>query len=244
MAMTSESGNQNLVMDPDHADPDPVEADLDARAAASPDPSSATSRRRSLLTALAASLLALIIGFGVGVLVGRPDYPDADSPEAGFLRDMSVHHGQAVTMGMTAYQRAATQEVRQVGYDIATTQQAQIGIMRAWLDTWEVPLTGDEPAMSWMPEGMNELLPDGRMPGMASNEELAELSAAEGTDVDILFCQLMITHHIAGVHMAQEILRISDQPDVIWLAEQIVSGQQSEIDLLTRLLNGLGASPR
>lgn len=34
--------------------------------------------------------------------------PGADSPEAGFSRDMQVHHAQAIQMAMEIYQRLPT----------------------------------------------------------------------------------------------------------------------------------------
>lgn len=188
-----------------------------------------------LVTAVLAGLLALAVGFAAGFFVGQPNYPGDDSPEAGFARDMSVHHGQAVEMGMIAWQRAKLPEVRTVAYDVATTQQAQIGLMRGWLDKWGLSASSEKPAMSWMGHG-HGLNADGLMPGMATRQQLEQLKLIEGQHVDILFCSLMINHHIAGVHMAKEVAKRTDDPEVRELAEGMVVAQEAEINVLNNLL--------
>jgi uncharacterized protein (DUF305 family) len=40
-----------------------------------------------------------------------------------------------------------------MAYDIALTQQEQIGQMHGWLTQWGLPLTGINPAMAWMAHG-------------------------------------------------------------------------------------------
>ena len=56
------------------------------------------------------------------------------SADAGFARDMTDHHAQAVEMALIAYQRTEDEAVRLLAYDIATSQQAQIGMMAGWLE--------------------------------------------------------------------------------------------------------------
>ena len=169
--------------------------------------------------------------------------PDEKSPEAGFARDMSLHHGQAVEMAMLAYAKGTNDVVRHEGYDIALTQQSQIGTMKSWLDKWHVSRVSDGGPMSWMPGGTKELTPDGRMPGMASDDELTRLNTVTGKDFDILFCQLMIRHHLGGIHMIDAILAESYNTDVVTLAENMKDGQQREVKLFTELLTELGGKP-
>jgi len=188
-----------------------------------------------LVAGILAGVLALAVGFAAGFFVGQPNYPGDDSPEAGFARDMSVHHGQAVEMGMIAWQRAKLPEVRTVAYDVATTQQTQIGLMRGWLDKWGLSPSSEQPAMSWMGHG-HGLNADGLMPGMATRSQLEELKLLDGKHVDILFCGLMIDHHTAGVHMAKEIAKRTDDPEVRELAEGMVIAQENEIKVLNNLL--------
>jgi uncharacterized protein (DUF305 family) len=202
-----------------------------------------SSRWARLLLAGLAAVVVLALTYAAGVYSAPLYAPGEDSPEAGFARDMSTHHAQAVEMAMLAYQKAANAEVRHEGYDIATSQQSQIGTMKAWLDEWNVSRWSEKPPMSWMPGGSGELTPDGRMPGMASDQELTRLNTLAGKDFDILFCQLMIRHHLGGVHMAEEILKTTDDREVVALARSIKDGQQKEINIFNGLLAQMGAKP-
>jgi len=78
------------------------------------------------------------------------------------------------------------------------------------------------------------------MPGMATPEQLADLRDANGQPAEVLFLQLMLQHHLGGIHMAEAILELSDDDDVTWLAEAMVSSQQKEIVAIQALLADLG----
>ena len=52
----------------------------------------------AVLGSAAALALALLVGLGGGYLLSRPKTPSDTSVEAGFFRDMSTHHAQAITM--------------------------------------------------------------------------------------------------------------------------------------------------
>jgi uncharacterized protein (DUF305 family) len=210
-------------------------------------PGGASETRRSgllrWLPGVLAVLIALLIGYGVGLWEPRLTAPSDTSVEAGFARDMSEHHAQAVELGMIAYQRATDPEVRVLAGDIATTQQAQIGIMQTWLKHWGLLPTGTEPHMAWMPEGDKALGSNGLMPGMASSEEMAKLREASGKEVDILFLQYMLRHHLGGIHMVDGLLAETSNPEVRELAEGMKRGQGGEIKTMTDLLARFGAKP-
>lgn len=80
------------------------------------------------------------------------------------------------------------------------------------------------------------LLPDGRMPGMASDADIASLRKATGREAEIRFLQLMITHHQAGTAMARAVLPLTDRPEVTSLAESIITAQTAEIEQMKTLL--------
>src|SRR5215470_16774752 len=146
-----------------------------------------SSRRSRMIAGAAVAVLLLLVGFGAGLLT-RPGTPGDDSPEAGFARDMSTHHAQAVEMGMIAYQNATDPDVRTLGGDIAITQQGQIGVMSTWLKDWGLDVNTTRQPMAWMPNGQKELV-NNLMPGMATRDEVKKLENATGKQVDILFCQ-------------------------------------------------------
>ncbi|MDW5323372.1 DUF305 domain-containing protein [Plantactinospora sp. KLBMP9567] len=187
-----------------------------------------------------AILLGLLLGFAGGLLAPGLLRPGDSSPEAGFARDMSSHHAQAVEMAILAHEKTTDPDVRTLAADIALTQQAQIGIMQTWLKEWGLSPTGRQPRMAWMPDGAGAVR-NGLMPGMATDAQRAELRAATGRDFDALFLKLMLDHHLGGIHMAEGILDLSDDEQVTAMAESMVAGQKKEISLVRTLQGRIGA---
>lgn len=194
--------------------------------------------------------LALIAGV-VGATITSPDRPGDVSAEAGFSRDMAVHHAQAVDMAVVTRDNTGDREVRTLALDIVLTQQNQIGRMQDWLIQWRLPLIGERPAMAWM-TGMpghgstrttSASPPGGPMPGMATTAELQRLRAARGKAAEVLFLTLMIRHHRGGVAMAGAVLQRTERGDVRDLARSIVTGQQAEIGVMQKMLKDRGAPP-
>jgi uncharacterized protein (DUF305 family) len=198
--------------------------------------------RPRLVGALVVAVLLAVAAFSVGYLVAKPSHPGENSPEAGFARDMSEHHAQAVEMGMIEFQQGQDPDIRTLGGDIAITQQGQIGVMSSWLQQWGVSTNSTNPPMSWMPEGQRAL--NGNlMPGMATRDEVNALKAATGKQVDILFCQYMLRHHLGGIHMVDGILAETSNPTVRALAETMKKNQSGEVTVLENMLKDLGAQP-
>lgn len=187
---------------------------------------------------IAAALAALALA--AGFLLGRPSTPLDTSADAGFLRDMSAHHAQAVDMSMIILEKTEEQRLRTAAVDIARTQQAQIGIMQGWLTQWDLNSRGSEPPMAWMEghdhgHGGGSETPE-RMPGLATPEEMEELQEAEGTEAEILFLELMIEHHVGGIEMAQAAVSLGGEELVTDLAAGMARGQQAEIALMESML--------
>jgi uncharacterized protein (DUF305 family) len=216
-------------------------------AAATGSPTAGGGPGRPLLGVLAALAVTglLLLGAAAVAVASRPDPPPGDtSAAAGFVRDMSVHHGQAVEMAMALHARTNDPPLRALTADIALTQQAQIGQMQAWLADWGLSPTGTDRAMAWTAPagGGHAPLPDGRMPGMATPENVADLSTLPVDAAEVRFLQLMTSHHLAGVDMGKAGLALVEEPEVRALAESIVSGQTGEVTVLRDMLAERGAT--
>ncbi len=217
--------------------------------------SASSPRRGRLLTLLVACVVAAALGVAAGALWRTDARPGDDSAEVGFARDMQVHHAQAVEMATIIRDRTRDLTIRSLAYDILTSQQQQIGQMYAWIRSWGLPQLSGRTAMVWMGEmdhgamaGTDDehaltmsLLPDGRMPGMASAADLAELRTAEGRAAEIRFLELMIVHHRSGVMMAQAALDLCEDEQVLELARSMAAAQTAEIRTMTDLLEERGA---
>ncbi|THJ68648.1 DUF305 domain-containing protein [Arthrobacter echini] len=214
-------------------------------------------QKRTLLVLAGLAVVALFaLAFSAGRVTAAPSYPDGTSADAGFARDMQAHHNQAVEMSMIVRDEVDDEMLRTVAYDIVTTQQQQAGQMYAWLEEWGLSQSSSQPRMDWMTDASGDhagmsmdtgtgsgsgsmLLPDGRMPGMASEAQLEELRNATGDDAARLFLDLMIVHHMAGVDMAEAGAELAETDQVRDLALKIQTGQRAEITLMQGMLDDL-----
>ncbi|WCD86141.1 hypothetical protein KPP03845_102483 [Streptomyces xanthophaeus] len=215
---------------------------------------------RTYWAAGAAVLLALLFAAGATVSAasgggadGAPSRPPGlHSPDAGFARDMAVHHQQAVEMSFVVRDLTQDEPVRTLAYDIANTQANQRGMLLGWLDLWGLPkVVAGEPPMSWMGTGgehsghaAQDAGSGALMPGMATKEELARLGGLGGRDAEVLYLQLMTDHHKGGVTMAEGCARQCGTPAERALAQGMVEAQQSELTLMADMLRKRGAAPR
>jgi uncharacterized protein (DUF305 family) len=173
-------------------------------------------------------IITVIIALGLGWFIGRSSQsnPLESSPEVIFARDMRAHHTQAVDMAVRIRERTTDPDLRFFATDIVLTQQNEIGQMQAWLNLWDVPLTGANPVMNG----------DGERMGMAKTSQVSSLSNAPINAAEVLFLQLMIRHHQGGVMMAEQVLTQSPRVEVAQLANSIIRGQKYEISLMRNLL--------
>ncbi|WP_189540552.1 DUF305 domain-containing protein [Streptomyces gelaticus] len=167
--------------------------------------------------------------------------PSDTSVDAGFARDMSVHHQQAVEMSFIVRDRTSDEAVRRLAYDIINTQANQRGMMLGWLEMWGRAKSSSAPPMEWMGHTFTPRGDGSLMPGMATDTELDRLRAAKGKDAEVLFLKLMTSHHRAGAEMAQAAAGSADTDAIRNLAAGMVQGQQSEIALMADMLKERGA---
>ena len=198
-----------------------------------------------LMAVIAVGLVLLGGGLAVALGIGRTETPDADSVAAGFARDMSRHHLQGVEMANLVADRSEDPEIRQIAFDISTTQTNQAGRMQGWLAMWGVPQSGGD-TMAWMSAGGehgHDMAADGLMPGMATEEELADLRDLRGTAFDVEFLRLMIRHHQGGFDMAEYAGGQAGVPAVRDLAQAIARAQSAETRTMATMLTARGGSP-
>lgn len=197
-----------------------------------------------------AAALAAVLLLIAGIVLGRlafpvaPSAPSTTSAEAGFARDMQVHHQQAIEMSTIIREKSKNEEIRTLAYDIATAQGQQTGQMYGWLTMWHLAQASAEPSMTWMMQPTLDGIPSDMgsaphsemvMPGLATFEQMEELKA--NTDrADTIFLELMIAHHTGGVEMAKALLERSTNEVVTSLAERMVFTQKSEITYMNELL--------
>jgi len=200
-----------------------------------------------------AVLAVLLLGAAVGLLIKLPGSdtsaaPAKDSVDVGFAQDMAVHHLQGVTMANTARDKTTDPAIRQLAFDIESTQVEQVGRMKGWLTLWGMPeQSADGTHMEWMDSSSHHSSSNagttGLMPGMATSEELARLRSLSGTEFDVYFLQLMLRHHQGGAPMAEYAATHAGVPVVRTLAGNMLKSQSSEGEYMKQLIQERGAAP-
>lgn len=222
----------------------------DRLAGADPDGVTTPAARRPLTIVLVCVLAvaALLAAGAVGWLIGdntsssQATSPGDTSVDAGFARDMSTHHTQAIEMAAYTRDHASDSSIRILARDIETQQYFQVGEMQGWLGNWHLSRSSTRPAMSWM-VGHDEMQSDGLMPGMASPAEMDKLETLTGKTLDVYFLQLMLRHHQGGLPMAQYAAQYATEPYVRNLAQKMYESQSGEIIQMEQMLRARGASP-
>ena len=190
----------------------------------------------------------LVLGLVVAVL-GAPVLPAQDPPrpapavaDVHFVTGMIPHHAQAVKMAGWAPTHGASAALHRFAERIVVAQRDEIAMMRTWLGTQGVPVpAADATHMMMERDGMSHAM---LMPGMLSDEEMAQLDRARGTEFDRLFLQFMIRHHQGAITMVEELFAshgAAQDEFVFRLASDVYADQTTEIEFLQILLDDLPA---
>lgn len=146
--------------------------------------------------------------------------------DAQFMRDMIVHHSQALEMVELLQVRTQREEMRLFAHRIAISQRDEIEMMRRWLlERGESPPSPDASHAS----GAHARMP---MRGMLTPEQMKALAAAEGQTFDRLFLQGMIQHHQGALDMVRELMNTpgaGEEPALFDFTVSVVADQSAEI---------------
>ena len=152
-----------------------------------------------------------------------------------FMNHMIVHHEQALTLSRLAPNRTNTQEILDLAGRIDVSQEDEISFMQGWLEERNIEVHAH---MS-----MHHM----KMMGMASDQDIAELSRSKGMEFDELFLRLMIAHHEGALDMVKELKRqpgSAYDPLMFEFVSDLSNDQGVEIERMNTLLTGLSKDPR
>ena len=165
-------------------------------------------------------------------------YSDAD---VAFMTGMIPHHAQAVIMGGWAPSHGARSDVGILCARIVVGQTDEIRSMQQWLADRGQPVP--DAASTRMKMKMNGMEHDMLMPGMLTDEEMAELDKARGPEFDRLFLVGMIKHHQGAIDMVNDLFKAygAAQDDTIYkFASDVFSDQSIEIGVMYKMLESAG----
>ena len=170
----------------------------------------------------------------------RMRFTDADVQ---FMTGMIGHHAQALVMAGFAPTHDAGPSVDILTARTINAQRDEIVVMQQWLRDRgqavpEIFADGDNSRVR---------MPQGRMPGMLTAQQMRELDAARGPDFDRLFLVYMIQHHGGAVTMVDDLFATDGAAldDVVFkVASDIQVDQRTEIARMERMLEGMPSAGR
>ena len=156
-----------------------------------------------------------------------------------FMKDMIIHHHQALLMSRLAIPSTNNQEILDLAGRIDVSQEDEISFMQDWLQEREEQVP--DPTTEHSEHTHHTMI------GMATTEQMTQLAESKSTDFDQLFLSLMIAHHDGAIKMVEE---LRDKPGSTYdpilneFASDITNDQAVEIERMNSLLIGLSSDPR
>jgi len=198
--------------------------------------------KKFALTAIALTTTALLLGACGSSDMGSMDMGSSDSssmdmgysiPESADFNDADVmfaqmmipHHEQAIEMSDIALDpdTGASAAVIALATQIKGAQDPEISQMKNLLTTWGMPME------------MGSMDHSSMMDGMLSLEDMDSLGQLKGAEFDKAWAKGMIAHHEGAIAMANDVLANGKNSEILALANAVVSGQSTEIEILKPL---------
>ncbi len=164
-------------------------------------------------------------------------YQSFSDADIAFMTGMIPHHAQAVIMAGWAPSHGARHDVSVLCERIVVGQADEIRSMQQWLRDRGQPVPDAKSTRMRMK--MNGVEHDMLMPGMLSDEEMAELDKARSPEFDRLFLLGMIKHHQGAIDMVNDLFKAygAAQDDSIYkFASDVFADQSIEIEVMHKML--------
>ncbi len=141
-------------------------------------------------------------------------HKDVTSEEE-FIARMIPHHQEAVDTSTIIVAKTENKELKAIAQGIIDTQKKEITELNEWLKSW-YPTSALKAEHSAM---------------------MRDLTKLSGHELDDAFMEDMIKHHEGAIDMAQEVLEVSQKPEIVQLAKNIIASQTAEIETFKKMLN-------
>jgi uncharacterized protein (DUF305 family) len=155
-------------------------------------------------------------GFGMGMggpMMMHNDFVNSDEE---FLLQMIPHHQEAVDTAKGVLERGGEIEVvKTLVQNIITAQEKEIADMKKWYLEWYGKEYADDGSYDHM---------------------MRDLSSYSGRDLDLIFTNDMIMHHMGAIHMAINVLDFTEREELKTLGNNILQTQRQEIFLMQEIL--------
>jgi len=131
--------------------------------------------------------------------------------EEDFLQNMIPHHVEAVDTSKIVTAQTSDPELKKFTVDVITVQSKEIDQMKGWLKEWydkEYTVNSNYAAM------------------------MGDLKTETGKELEKKYLEGMISHHEGAIEMAEQVLTLNPRPEIKKMAEDIISLQQTEVEMM------------
>jgi uncharacterized protein (DUF305 family) len=146
-----------------------------------------------------------------------------------------------VIMAGWAPSHGARQDVAILCERIVVAQRDEIAMMQTWLGDRGLPVPDATSTRHKMT--MNGMTHEMLMPGMLTDEEMAALDRARGSEFDRLFLEGMIKHHQGAIDMVDVLFKsygAAQDETVFKFASDVYADQGIEIERMNQMLESVG----
>ncbi|MEU6012428.1 DUF305 domain-containing protein [Streptomyces sp. NPDC047453] len=158
---------------------------------------------------------------------------ESNNADADFVAMMIPHHQQALILSRLAPSRSSDSAVLSLADRIDVEQGLEIYMMQSWQE-WN-GLEQTDPQQSY-----EEMMQDPMMVeemGLATPEELDQLTASTGNAFDVLFLRLMIKHHNGAIDMLTDVLTNGTDETLQQWATDMMATQYAQVQMMQRMLD-------
>lgn len=146
--------------------------------------------------------------------------PPTGKPDVDFMQGMMPHHQGAIDMAKAVLQYGEDPEVKTLAENVIRAQEVEIAFMKVWLGRV------DQSSLVVSPESTK-----GNEQAMGTMMKNMAVPYTGNADVD--FQKSMIPHHQGAIDMAKIALQFAKDPEVLKLAQDVVTAQENEIAFMT-----------
>jgi uncharacterized protein (DUF305 family) len=148
---------------------------------------------------------------------------EPDDFDIRFIDAMTKHHRDGNKMARMALRKAEHLRLRASAQKMISDHNREIAKLQGWREKWAGRARRNDP------QSMPGMMPESEMRAMGET-----LKKAAGAEFDVMFTDMMATHHQGAITMGRAALRQAKEPKLARFGESVVRKQTREKERLSK----------